>query len=41
MIPGMAGMLGGDELYESEKKLFAYQQMVDAMTPEERWGECR
>lgn len=36
MIPGMAGMLPADAMYEGEKKLYIYQQMIDAMEPEER-----
>jgi hypothetical protein len=36
MIPGMAGALPGDALYEGEKKLFVYQQMIDVMDEEER-----
>ncbi|KAM3570693.1 hypothetical protein VYU27_007258 [Nannochloropsis oceanica] len=36
MIPGMAGVLPGDAMYEGEKKLFAYQEMINVMEPEER-----
>jgi len=37
MIPGMAGALPSDSMYEAEKKLYQYELMVGAMTPEERW----
>jgi len=36
MIPGMAGVLPGEAMYEGEKKLFAYQEMINVMEPEER-----
>ena len=36
MLPGMAGAFSGDDMYEAEKKLYNYEMMVAAMTPEER-----
>lgn len=36
MIPGMAGVLPGEAMYEGEKKLFAYQEMINVMEAEER-----
>lgn len=36
MIPGMAGLLPKDVMYEGEKKLYTYQLMIDEMEPEER-----
>lgn len=40
MIPGMAGVLPGEAMYEGEKKLFAYQEMINVMEPEERCVAC-